>query len=422
MAKTLTVKDAHALMTLLGRQATGQSDITVFNTSDFMSVGELVLGTGMENVFNALNTLLASTMIEVREYKAKIGLMEETNKGIFGQRVRAISYLSKDPKAAGDFNTDVYTNFAPGYTAGENKDAQGAAKSTKSQWEQNPPMPIEQNFYSANAWQYAVTMYEEAVQVAFRDEAEFNKFVAGYVLEHQNDIETSKEAWNRGALVSKIAQIYDMSTVMPGSVINLTEEYNDRFDTSYTTEELLSTQLESFLKFFVSTFKNVSNYLEERSLNFHYSPSKTVGGVTYNLLRHTPKANQRVYLYQPLFTEAEAWVLPGIFNQNRLNIETQYQPVSFWQSEEDRTAIKCVPPVLDADGTQKAGAEVDLGVVIGAILDERALMTNVSLETARTTPVEARKGYRNTWLSFLKGATINPLHNGVIFIMKDAEA
>ena len=55
MARTFTPIDQHTLMNLLLRQATGEQSLTVTDTSTFISAGELVLSTGMENVYNAIN-------------------------------------------------------------------------------------------------------------------------------------------------------------------------------------------------------------------------------------------------------------------------------------------------------------------------------------------------------------------------------
>ena len=58
MARSFTVKDGRALMTALVKQATGQSNVAVVDGSSFVSAGELVLATGMENTLNSLNILI----------------------------------------------------------------------------------------------------------------------------------------------------------------------------------------------------------------------------------------------------------------------------------------------------------------------------------------------------------------------------
>ncbi|MBQ0141412.1 MAG: hypothetical protein KBT06_01215 [Prevotellaceae bacterium] len=420
------VKDCHALMNALVKQATGQQAITVVDSSSFVSAGQLVLSTGMESVFNSLNIVLGRLIVASRPYKAKLTLMDAENTGVYTNRLRKISFYAKDALASGAFNTNLFTNLAEGFTAGQNEDAEGAARSTKSQWEQHQQPSLEMNFGNSATWQDCITMYEVQVQQAFRNEAEFAQFIAGYLQEHANDIESQREAWNRMALLNKIASVYDMSTVMSGSVVNLTAGFNAKFGTSYTSEELRTTYLKDFLAYFVSEFKLTSKRMTERSKNFHWSPAKTVGGESYSLLRHTPYDRQRVYLFSDLFTEAESLVLPQIFNPEFLDINTQYEEVTYWQSEttaEDRAKIKVVPAVTDTEtGLQKAGAEVSLDYVVGMITDTDGLMTNMQLDTTATTPLEARKLYRNTWNTFLKGVISDNTENAVIFIMADPVA
>lgn len=418
-----TPKDAHILMNELVKQATGQKAIAVVDTSTFVSAGELVLATGMENVFNSLNIVLGRLIVSSRPYQAKLKMMDATNTGAFTNRMRKVSFYSQDALASGAFNTDLFTNLAEGFTAGQNPDAEGGAQSTKSQWEQIQQPSVEFNFGNSVTWQDGITLYEDAIKIAFRNEEEFGRFIAGYLTEHANDIESQREAWNRVALLNKIAQTYDMQSVMTGSVINLTAGFNQKFGTSYTSAELRSTHLKEFLAYFVSEFKLTSKRLTERSKKYHWSPAKTVGGKSYSLLRHTPYADQRVYLYSDLFTEAESLVLPQIFNPEFLDIKTQYEEVTYWQSETsdaDRPKIKVTPAVVDTEtGLQKAGEAVNLDYVVGMITDRDGLMSNFQLERADTTPLEARKHYRTTWNTFLKGAVVDPTENTVIFIMQD---
>jgi len=416
------VKDCHILMNELVHEATGQKAITVVDTSSFVSAGEKVIATGMEKVFNSLNIVLGRLIVASRPYNAKLSLMDALDTGVYTNRLRKISYYAKDAIASGAFNTDIFTNLKEGYTNGQNE-VSGTAQSTKSQWEQNQQPSLEMNFGNSATWQDCITMYEVQVQTAFRDESEFSKFVTGYLTEHANDIEIQREAWNRMALVNKIASVYDMSAVMPGSVVNLTAGFNAKFGTSYTSAQLRTTYLSEFLAYFVSEFKLHSQRLTERSANYHWAVDKTIGSDTYKILRHTPYAMQHVYLYQPLFVEAEAMVMPQIFNPKFLDVNTQYEAVTYWQAndtEADRSKIKCSPAVTNTTtGLQEKGADVELDYVVGMITDRDGLMTNMQLETAATTGLEARKLYRNTWNTFLKGVVSDNTENAIIFIMKD---
>lgn len=419
MAKTFTPKDCHALMNELVHQATGQNAITVVDTSTFVSAGELVLSTGVENTLNALSEIVGRTFMAVRPYQAKLHIIDALNSGIYTSRMRKVSFYSKDAQASGDWNTDLFTNFKGGFTNGQNPDSKEAAQSTKSMWEQNQAVPLEVNFGGRDVWEDSITIYENQLAVAFRGEDEFASFMAGILTERGNDIESQKEAFNRMAILNKIASVYDMSESMPGSVINLTSEFNTKYGTQYTSAQLRTTYLKEFLAFFVSTFKLTSEYMTMRSTKYHYTPTKTIDGVTYQLLRHTPYDRQRVILYSPLFVEAEANVLPEIFNPEYLDINTQYEGVTYWQSINNPSAINVTPAINKADGTQDVGTAVNLPYVVGMIFDADGLMTDFQYEGSNTTPLEARKRYHNIWWTYSKNVISDNTENSVIFIMAD---
>lgn len=424
MARRLTPNDCHVLMNLLVKEATGQDGtIQVVDSSTFVSAGEQVLATGTENVLNSLSLVLGRTFMAVRPYKAKLAIINALNTDLYTSRMRKISFYSREAQASGDFNTQLYTNLAAGYDNGENGvDAvTGDPISTKSMWVQNPAVPLEMNFAGQNVWEDSTTVYEYQLKTAFRSEEEFSQFVSGIMTEKGNDIESQKEAYNRMTILNHIAGVYDLDAASAnGRVINLTKAYNDRFGTSYTSAQLRTTYLKEFLAFFVSQFKLASRYMTYRTSKYHWSPTKTVGGVSYTLLRHTPYDRQRVMLYEPLFTEAEAMVLPEIFRPNYLDIDTQYEGIDYWQNINDPSAIKVVPAIPDVSGTsQTAGTQVDLPYVVGMIYDADAIMVDYQLERSYTSPLEARKAFRNIWWSFSKNSISDFTENCIIFTMED---
>ena len=147
---------------------------------------------------------------------------------------------------------------------------------------------------------------------------------------------------------------------------------------------------------------------------------KTINDVEYHLLRNTPKKNQRVILYQPMFTKAKAKVFPEIFNPEYLDIGTQYEGVDWWQNENVPEGIYVEPSIPDfTNGTQKKGNAVKLDHVVGLIFDEDALMSNFQLDDANTTPLEARKRFRNTWYAMARGGINDFTEKAVLFIMED---
>ena len=420
MARTLTPLDGCAIMTQVVREATGQDAFGVVNSSNFVSAGETVLATGMENVYNAVNTVLNRLVVAVRAYPGKFITVQAADSGVYSNRMRKISFYSKDPVESGYFNTDQNTNLAEGYTSGDNGGA-----STKSQWEQHQAMPLEMNFAGSTTWQNAITEYENQVKMAFRGPDEWTAFVSGYLQEHANDVTSQREAWARLAVVSKIANIYDNAVnnnIAPESAVNLAAKFNAYFGTSYTSAQLLSTYLKEFTEFAVATIKEYSDRLTDRSARFHDPMQKTVGGVNYHILRHTPKEDQRLILYGPLMKKVEALVMPEVFGPKYLELGENYESVNYWQANDgaNEMAINYTTGVYDhVTGLQIAGNNVQLDYVIGLLFDRDALLTDMQLEIAHTTPVEARKGYRNTWLTFEKNIILDQTENAVLFYMAD---
>ncbi len=425
MARSYTPQDGYAIMTLLARQATGQTNITVTDTSSFVSAGETVMSTGIENVFNALSILIGRTMIASRAYRGKLALMNAINTGAYTSRLRKISFYSKDPLPSGYYNTNLYTSLADGFTSGENPDGNGTPQSTKSQWEQHPAYPLEMNFGGSTTWQHCITMYENQTKAAFRDPAEFAEFVAGIMTEHANDIESVREAFNRMALLAKIGQAYlytEGAGWTTGQSINLTAGFNAEFGTAYTSAQLRSTYLKEFLAYMTVTIKQTLNFMQERTAARHLPMTKTINGIAHSVLRHTPKDRARLYMFRPLIEKAEAYVLPEIFNTEYLR-QDQYEPVDYWQSNYSdavRPSVKVRVPFYDkTTGVQSGSGDIALDYVVAFVTDVDGLMTDFQLESARTTPVEARKGYSNTWLTIAKNAITDPTENSVLFYMAD---
>ena len=415
--RVLTPKDCYTLINQIAVEAMGMDGtLTAVDPSSFVSVGESILRSGTENTLNALSIVLGRTFVAVRPYKAKLNIINTIDTGLFANRMRKISYYSRYAQPSGAFNTDLYTNHAMGY---DNTDNGGASVGTM--WEQNAPIPLEMNFGGSSVWDDFTTIYEKQLQVAFRDESEFAKFVSGIMVEKGNDLETQKEAFNRATLLNFMAGIYDLNAVT-GGAIDMTAGFNAYMGNptpAITAQDIMTpTYRKQFLEFFVATVKKISNTLTNRSLKYHWSPTKTINGIPYAIVRHTPKDKQKLILYRPFLIEAESMVLPEIFNDEYLKI-SNYESVDFWQDELTPAGIKVTPAIPDTSDptTQTVGNKVSLDYVLGVLYDEDAMMTDYQFEGAFTTPVEARKLYRNTFWHYRKNSINDFTENGILLYL-----
>lgn len=421
MARVLTPQDCHVLMTELVKQATGRTDIVVVDTSSFVSAGETVLRTGTENTLNALSLLIGRTFMAVRPYDSKLSIFDIEDENTFTGRMRKISFYSQDPQESGDWNTQLNgANLKTGNTNGELTTGEASQHATKSMWEQNQPEPLEMNFAGIDVWEDSLTTYEFQLKQAFRNESEFASFISGVMTQKSNDIEMQKEAFNRMTLLSAIGTRYALKNTIKDGVVNLTAEYNKRFGTKYTSEELRTVYLESFLKFFISQFKIYSDRMTHNSGLYHWTVAKEDGRI---IPRHTPKRDQRLLLYNPLFIEAEAWVFPSVFNDRYLKIDN-YEGIDFWQNIDTPEAVKvktAIPDVAKTTGLQTVSEEIDIPYVVGALYDKDAIMTQFYLESSAVTPLEARKRFYNTWWTFARNSINDATENMILFTMEDVE-
>ena len=426
MARRLNPTDCYALINAMVEDLSGQTaTIRATDTSSFISAGELVMSYGTENVLNELGMLIGRILVAARPYKGRWDIISAVNSREFTMRMEKISFYNRKALPSGAFNTDIYTNIAEGFTNGQNLDANDDPQSTKSQWEQKLAVPMVLNFGGSSVWQDCITIPEIQLQEAFRNEGEFNEFISGMLTEHENDIELEKEAFRNAIVLNYIAGIYDMgNSNMPGSVVNLTEAFNIRYYGSDTTKyktsaELRSTYFKEFIAFAVTTIKKYSMLMRNKSANYHWTPAKTVGGESLALLRHTPREKQKLFMYAPLWIDAEAMVMPELFNDQYLDIGN-FERVMYWQNENDPSAIQIYPAIPDVStGAQTKGDKVEIDYLVGCLFDTDACFSDFGIERSTSTPVEARKFFRNVWNTYKKNGLNDFTEKGIIFIMAD---
>ena len=422
MARRLTTTDGYAFINAMADEMFGSNaTIQAIDESTFASVGESILQAGTENVINTLSLVASRNLIAIRPYRAKFRLINALDSGMFSNRIRKISYYAKNAVPTGASNTQLFTNLSMDFDNNQNPSGTPPTpQSTESQWLQSTPVTWQSWFGGGIEWQYPYTLYENALKLAFRNGEEFAEFLNGFLVSCANDIETEKEAFSRMMILNAIAGVADLTASMPGSFVNLTAEFNSKYNTSYTTQQLLTTYFNEFLGFFVATVKTTSDMMENRSILYHWSPAKTVNGVSYVLPRQTKKNDQRMMMISKFWNDAEALVMPQIFNDQYLTLDN-FEKVDYWQNINDPTAIDITPAIPDvlSPGAQTAGSRVQLSTVLGILYDRDAMMVDFHLEDVKSTPVEARKHYRTIWNTINKNPIWDATENFIVFYMAD---
>ena len=427
MSRNYNVQDAYDIVNAMLDNIQGLAgSLTVVDTSTFIDAGEAIKSAPTEDTLNALSLVLARTLIAVRPYNAKLDIFNRFESGVFANRMRKISYYSTDPEYVGGINNQLHINHADGFDNGRNGTQTPAPgtppeypdgfTSAASMWVQEYKHPLEISFGGTSATQTRLTLPEDALERAFASESDFMRFWDGMLADKANDIEQMKEAFNYALLDNVIAATYNMNNGR--QVVNLTYEFNQKFNTSYTTQQLLTTYFTEFLEFFVSEIRKVSDLMTHRTAVFHQPVTQTFNGVSQSILRHTPKDRQRMILYNPLFIDAQARVYPEIFNERYLKMEN-FEGVDFWQDFNNPTAIDCVPSYPDYVTVADPTDEIQLDMVVGMIYDEDAIMVDYQLDRVAMSPLEAAKLYRNSIWHIRRNYIYDATENIVIFVMED---
>lgn len=395
MANVLTTVDVYALMNAVVSQATGRTDLAVVDTTTFASVGETVLRTGTENTLNAISTVIGKTIFSVRPYKGKLESLRVAQQR-WGGQVRKIINLYDEAEKSDDWNTDVAQNALDD---GNSVDMYKIRK----------PKAVQLNFYGTKVLQKHITRFRDQLSLAFHSEDEFIRFIDSVMVEFSNEIELLNEAESRTTLLNFMAGISSMGL----TEVDLVAEYNNEYGTQYTRAQLLSTYIESFMKFVAAEIKIYSSKLTDMSTLYH---ANLTG---YNkIMRHTPKERQKMVMYEPIFIKTQAEVYSGLFNPEYLNIGS-FEGVNYWQSQSTPTSINVKPNILDvATGASKdAEAAVNLDYVLGILFDEEACGVMPQFDYSSTTPFNSAGGYYNMYMHWRFNSYCDYTENAVLFVM-----
>ena len=173
-----TPQDAYTLINAVAKQATGRENLTATDTSSFVSVGETLLRTGVENTLKALSAVFAYTYFSNEKYTGKLAAVEQTS-GQWGAITREITALTQDAEASQDWNTDLNpTQLNDGNSV--------------DMYKINKPKAIELKFYGTKVLQRHITRFRDQIAQAFTSEAEFIRFYEAVMIEFSNDIELDR--------------------------------------------------------------------------------------------------------------------------------------------------------------------------------------------------------------------------------------
>lgn len=385
---TMSFEDAAAILNNIRKQVTGETAASMLTVADFVSVAQSTLRAGYDPVMGAITMMVSRTIFSIRPYNRKFGgiKMDEEQ---WGAIVRKLSIADKD------WDNDVHFNLVDGQAI--------------DHYIVSKPNILQLNFYGANVYQKTVTIFKNQLDNAFSGPSEFGRFISMVTQNIMDMIEQCHESIARMTIGNFIGAKVSQSN----GVIHLLTEYNT--ETGITPPLTATTVYDpanfgDFCKWLFARVATLTSLMTERSQEFQIN----VTGKEIN--RHTPYADQKVYMYAPLINELKARVLSGAFHPEFIDY-ADVEAVNFWQSIQSPMTLNVTPVYMKPDGSYDTAAAQNITNLVGVIFDRDALGYTVVDETALNTPMNARGLYYNTVYTFTDRWYNDQSEKGIVLLL-----
>lgn len=389
---TMNFNQLSTVLAAIVGQATGKNVIAPVNTAEFVSVAKRGLETGYDPLNTAISQVLSRTIFSVRPYTRKFrGL--EADEIRYGNHVRKINFADKP------FEEDDRIKLEDGQSIDQQK--------------VNKPKAIQTNFYGENVYQKSLTVYRDQLDVAFSNETEFARFVSGTMSNVQDMIEQAHESTARATLANLIgghlAIEEDNGAAVP-SVVHLISEYNAFSGQALTPATAFNPDVfPDFARYIFGRLMTLSKMLQERSAIYHQNYSDG------DVMRHTPVADQRLFLMTGNMDQVAANVLSTTFNDEYLKTIPR-EDVMFWQAITAPSRINLTAGYTNAAGEAVSKA-VDNANIFGALIDREAAGYTIVNRWNATAPFNARGGYTNYFWHFTDRYWNDYSENAIVLLL-----
>lgn len=369
MANTLTFEQSAAILNEVQAQATGKGPLAEINESNFATVADTTLKTGFDPVLNALNQVLSRTIFAIRPYTRKFAGLEVSETD-YGNHTRKVNIADKD------VTDDERYTLADGQSVDQQK--------------VNKPIILQTNFYGSDVYHDSYTIFRDQLNNAFSGPDEFGQFVSLVVGNQADKLEQYRENTARSILANAIAATRALN--LPAQNVHLLTEYNAVTGLELTATDVYKPEnFSAFAKWAYARIASISDMMTERSEKFQNII--TINDKKFDIMRHTPKEDQRVYLYAPYQHQMAARVLADTYHDSYLQVG-DFEVVNFFQSIDAPDSVKLVPGYTKADGTPAApDAATEVDHIYGVIFDREALAYAVTQAWSAPAPFNAAGGY-----------------------------
>lgn len=392
MANAFTFDQIATILNELTQDAQGRTGTMVArDTSQFVTQATTALAQGTDPIMSRLVQMISKTIFSVRPYTGKFKILDRDSLS-FGNTVRKI--------------TPIFVDSAENQPMFNGQPADGQST---DQWTIKRPQVLQTLFTGIDQYEIqAPTVFEDQLKSAFRGPNELGDFITSQAVAVQNELEQQKETLARNTVTNFIGA---KKIVDSANVINVLTVYNAETGLSLDAQSVFApANFSAFVQWFYAFVEKMSGLLEERTALYH------AGLTGYTIVRHTPKREQRLLMYQPILQKIVTMSLAGLYNESLLKMDVT-EGVNFWQNINDPMTISVTPSYTNSSGVVAKGAEQTIENVIGILFDREAMGINTYLEDALTTPINAKGKYYNTFYHMAKRHYNDVTENAVVFVL-----
>lgn len=391
-ANAMAIEDVYSVLNDIHEQVTGRAVLGGVNPANYVSVANTVLQQGTDIVYNALMNTIAKTIFSTRPYSRQFGGLIVDNLK-WGAVVRKVQFGDTDAVADKAFS-------------GLPADGQSVDHYTINRGD-----VLETRYYGSAEYQDVMTVFRDQLITAFDGPAQLGSFIAAKANEVNNKWVQWTEDLARGlvmnAIVAKTSH-YDITYPANGHALHLLTMYN--IDTAasppLTIQDIMKEQYaKPFWEYVRAKIRSLQRDFTNRNVLHYERPVNTNTNLPYNIIRHTPYANQKVYLLAPYMDLMETSTLTEAFHNDPLKY-ADYEGVAYWQHPTNPDEIMlsdytymlqtgAYETYLGAGGTDP----VNPNRILGVVFDEDFMNINIKDTIIQNTPMNARGLYYNTWLT-----------------------
>lgn len=401
---TLNFEQVSTVLTSIVKQATGQIVETPTDTGSFVSVGQIALRADHDSVMNAISNILGRTIFSIRPYSASMtGLDFDSFR--WGAVMRKLSICDED------WQDDPAYAYPVFYDAGQTPPSGNGG--SVDPWTIKKPNILQTNFYGQSVYFDEMTITEEQLTTAFASPDQLGSFLTLLMTNLSNRLELSNENIRRGLVCNMIGSIYAENDAT--RVVKLLTMYNAETGNSFTNITIKDpANFPAFVKWAYAKIEDYSDLFTKQGEQFQTVINNK------HVLRHTPKEDQRVYLYSPFMREVTARVLADTYHDTFLRLsDLEYVP--FWQSMASRDTISVFPSYTDTSGqvvhATGSGDEVEVENILGVMFDRDMMGMTTLNRQVLSTPLNTKGKYRNIHVHCNQRVFYDNTEKGIIFLL-----